>query len=84
MEKLKERLAVVKRSMDKSLLNIKRSYRISNKKISKMTKIKSVRDVIHKAKWSWAGHLTTDRPRKFKTGILNAKYRTPKKMIGRP
>lgn len=42
-ETLKERLAVAQRSMERCMLNIKRSDHVSNEKIRKITKIKNVR-----------------------------------------
>lgn len=50
------KLEVCQRSMERSMLNIKKSDRVRNAKIREKTKLENVTFVIRKNKWRWTGH----------------------------
>jgi hypothetical protein len=56
-EDSKEKLAIAQRSMERSMMNIRLSDKISNAKIRKITKVKDVICAAKELKWNWAGHI---------------------------
>lgn len=56
-DELKERIAVTQRNMERSMMNIKLSDKISNTKIRKKSNIKDIQTTSNELKWSWAGHV---------------------------
>jgi hypothetical protein len=56
--KQKEKFSIAQREMERKLLNIKISDKISNEKIRKKTKIIDVCLKMNELKWNWAGHFS--------------------------
>ncbi|CAH2208426.1 jg22159, partial [Pararge aegeria aegeria] len=56
-QKLEQKLAICQRSMERSMLHVKRLDKIRNESLRKETNITDVKVKIRKLKWKWAGHV---------------------------
>lgn len=78
-----EKLQVCQRSMERSMLNIKRKDRNSLKSIRQRTKVKEVSDYIKKLKWCWTGHIMRDKRQKWTKELVEWYPREGKRVRGR-
>jgi Reverse transcriptase (RNA-dependent DNA polymerase) len=53
----KEKLAVAQRSMERSMMNVRRKDKVKNQKIRRSTQLKDVSMAVRELKWRWAGHV---------------------------
>jgi hypothetical protein len=54
---VKEKLSVAQRSMERSMMNVRRKDKVKNEKIRKSTQVKDVSVAVRELKWKWAGHV---------------------------
>ena len=66
-------LAVAQRSMERSMLRIRRIDHVRNVDIRRTTKIKDVLEKVKELKWSWAGHLARRGDLRWSHLVLNWK-----------
>lgn len=76
------KLEVCQRSMERSMMSIRKSEKIRNTIIRNITKIENVTYTIRKQKWRWAGHILRG-PEKWSKMVMNWYPRDRKRKRGR-
>lgn len=80
----KEKLAVAQRNMERSMMNIRLSEKVSNAKIRKTTKVVDVVYASQELKWNWAGHLCRYPPERLPKIVEAWEPTNTKRSRGRP
>jgi Reverse transcriptase (RNA-dependent DNA polymerase) len=83
-ENTKSKLAVAQRSMERSMMNVRRKDKIRNTTIRKATKVKDVVATARKLKWNWAGHLVRHSDERFPKIVESWVPKDSKRKPGRP
>lgn len=81
--KTDQKLVVCQRSMERSMLSIKRKDRWRASQIRKLTKIDDVIEKIKKLKWNWTGHIMRTYPEKWTNAVMEWYPRNGKRKKGR-
>lgn len=84
--RLKEehKLGVMQRKMERSMLGIKLSDRVTNEEIRMKTKITDIVERIRSLKWKWAGHICRMENERWTKKIIEWVPRDGKRKRGRP
>lgn len=78
------KLAICQRKMERSMLGIKLSDKISNKKIRKKTKIRDIITAVRLLKWNWAGHICRMDTNRWTKKVTEWLPREERRQRGRP
>lgn len=78
-----EKIAICQRKMEKSMLGIKHSDKISNKEIRNKTKLIDVKERTRILKWNWAGHICRQENNRWTKKVTEWIPRDGKRKKGR-
>lgn len=70
-EDLKHKLRVCQNDMERKILNIRRSHKISIKRIRKLTKSKDIANKALSLKWTFAGHVQRLNDERWTKKVIN-------------
>ncbi|CAH2250851.1 jg10233 [Pararge aegeria aegeria] len=82
-QKLEQKLAICQRSMERSMLHVKRLDKIRNESLRKETNITDVKVKIRKLKWKWAGHVCRQKQDRWAKRVTEWYPREGKRSRGR-
>ena len=80
----KNKLAVARTKMERSMLNITYRYRKTNIWVREKTKVTDVIDQVRRRKWTWTGHFSRIRDNGWTQHITTGKPYERKRPRGRP
>lgn len=83
-KKIKNKIQVSQRAMERSVLNIRLKHRKRNTEIRKTTKIIDALEHSQKLKWKWAGHIARMDKEKWTKRITTWQGPANKKKRGKP
>lgn len=83
-EKIKNKITSSQRAMERSILNLRKIYKVRSQEIRKKTK---VTDMLHQAlklKWNWAGHVARYTDQRWTLKSTNWRGPPGKRKVGKP
>lgn len=83
-ERVKNKLRVTERAMERYLIGKTRKDRVRNEIVRSMTGFKDIVKVIMKRKWKWAGHIARSKDDRWSKRVMEWYPRNNKRNRGRP
>ena len=81
---MERRIAATQRKMERSMLGINWEDRKKNEWIRSQTKVRDIVRVIKERKWTWAGHISRIKDKRWTQSITEWKPMDGKRTRGRP
>jgi Reverse transcriptase (RNA-dependent DNA polymerase) len=78
------KLRVMQRAMERSMLGVSLRDKIKNEDIRKKTGIKDIVERIAELKWQWTGHIARQKDGRWTLRIIQWRPRETKRSVGRP